>query len=130
MTESLYQTFTRKVATGRGLSPEEVDRIGRGRVWTGEQAKELGLVDQLGGMNTALQLAKEAAGITADEAVELIYFPKPQGLWTTLLQQLSRTSTMPRHLPKPLQDVVDQMTPLIGQPRGPLLTMPVRLKIR
>ena len=128
--ESLYQTFTRKVAAGRSLDIETVDRIGRGRVWTGEQAKELGLVDQLGGMDTAIQLAKEAAGIAAEDSVTLVYYPKPKGLIATLLERFSRQSTVPLRLPQPLRDMVAHLIPLMDTPRGPLLLMPALLHIR
>jgi protease-4 len=130
VTEALYQTFTRKVAAGRSLDIETVDRIGRGRVWTGEQAKEIGLVDQLGGMETALQLAKEAAGIAAEESVTLVYYPKPQGLLTALWERFSRQSAVPLRLPPPLQDIVAHLIPWVDAPRGPLMMMPALLHIR
>jgi len=72
----IYDKFLTKVAEGRNLSKEEVDKIGRGRVWTGSQAKERGLVDELGGLSRALELAKELAGIPIDEEVRLIVRPK------------------------------------------------------
>jgi protease-4 len=130
VTKALYQTFTRKVAAGRRLDIETVDRIGRGRVWTGEQAKELGLVDQLGGMDTALQLAKEAAGIAAEASVTWVYYPKPQGLLTALWERVTRQSAVPLRLPQPLRDVVAHLLPFMDAPRGPLLLMPARLHIQ
>lgn len=130
VTEALYQTFTRKVAAGRSLDVETVDRIGRGRVWTGEQAKELGLVDQLGGMDTAIQLAKEAVGIAAEESVTLVYYPKPQGLLTALLKRFSRHAAVLPHLPQPLRDMVAHLIPFMDAPRGPLLMLPALPRIR
>ncbi|MDH3602051.1 MAG: signal peptide peptidase SppA, partial [Candidatus Tectomicrobia bacterium] len=130
VTGVLYQTFTRKVAAGRNLDIETVDRIGRGRVWTGEQAQELGLVDQLGGMDTALQLAKEAAGIAAGESVTLVYYPKPKGLLTALFERFSQQSAVPLRLPQPLRNMVAHLIPFVDAPRGPLLLMPALLHIR
>jgi protease-4 len=130
VTEALYQTFTRKVAAGRSLDVETVDRIGRGRVWTGEQAKELGLVDHLGGMDTAIQLAKEAVGIAAEASVTLVYYPKPQGLLTTLLERFVLQSAVPLHLPQPLQDMVTHLIPFMDTPRGPLLMLPALPRFR
>jgi protease IV len=130
VTEALYQTFTRKVAAGRSLDVETVDRIGRGRVWTGEQAKELGLVDHLGGMDTAIQLAKEAVGIAAEESVTLVYYPKPQGLLTVLLERFIQPSAVPLPLPQPLQDVVAHLIPFMDAPRGPLLMLPALPRFR
>lgn len=74
--EDIYEDFTNRVATGRSLSIERVKEIAKGRVWTGEQAKNIGLVDELGGIMTAIDLAKELADIDADTAVRLKRFPK------------------------------------------------------
>jgi protease-4 len=73
--DRIYEDFTSKVAEGRKLDKARVLEIARGRVWTGEQAKSLGLVDELGGLTVALRLAKEAGGIGADEPVRLRQFP-------------------------------------------------------
>lgn len=80
-----YEKFLSQAAEGRDISREEVDRIGRGRVWTGRMAKEIGLVDELGGLDRALELAKELAGIPAGEKIRLVVWPKK----TTLLGALS-----------------------------------------
>lgn len=75
-----YDRFTSKVAHGRHLTKEEVNAIGRGRVWTGQQAKEIGLVDELGGLSEALKLAKERAGIAEEENIRLVVWPKKTSL--------------------------------------------------
>jgi protease-4 len=74
--EWLYDQFLTKVAEGRNMTKEEVDGIGKGRVWTGSQAVKLGLVDELGGLSRAIELAKELAGIPAAEQVQLVVQPK------------------------------------------------------
>ena len=61
--------------SGRHMSAEQVEAVAKGRVWSGEDAKERGLVDALGGYDVALRLAKEAASIPADGAFELAVFP-------------------------------------------------------
>jgi protease-4 len=71
-----YDQFLTKVAEGRNMSKEDVDRMGKGRVWTGSQAKKLGLVDEIGGLSKAIALAKELAGIPAEEQVRLMVQPK------------------------------------------------------
>jgi len=86
--DQIYAAFTGGVARGRGLSPDEVLEIAEGRVWTGEQAKELGLVDELGGFTRAVALAKEEVGIAPDQPVELRAFPPPRGLWDQALDLL------------------------------------------
>jgi protease-4 len=78
--DHVYQNFVERVSTGRKLSAERVNEIGRGRVWTGAQAKENGLVDELGGFATAIQAAKEAAGIASRQEVEITFYPRPKSL--------------------------------------------------
>jgi protease-4 len=73
--DAVYGVFKDRVATGRKLGAEAVEDVARGRVWTGADAKERHLVDELGGFGTALALAKAAAGIAADSDVTLKTFP-------------------------------------------------------
>lgn len=61
--DRVYQTFLARCAEGRGMTTEQIDAIGQGRVWTGEQAKEIGLVDELGGIEEAIRVAAELAAI-------------------------------------------------------------------
>ena len=79
-----YRDFIPKVAKGRSKDPEYVDSVGQGRVWTGWQAKERGLVDDFGGLDKAVEVAKQLAKIPADKGVERVILPYP----TTFLQQL------------------------------------------
>src|SRR5208337_4942714 len=72
---AVYDLFVSRVAEGRKLSAERVDEIGRGRVWTGVQAHEVGLVDELGGLHTAVMKAKEKAGLRPEADVMLVPFP-------------------------------------------------------
>jgi protease-4 len=74
--DRIYADFTGKVAQGRKLERAKVLEIAKGRVWTGAQAKGLGLVDELGGFPVALRLAKEAAKIAPGESVRLQQFPR------------------------------------------------------
>ena len=80
-----YERFLAKAAEGRGLTRDEVDAVGRGRIWTGRQAKELGLVDELGGLTMALGIAKKEAGIDAGQDVRLDVWPRKRSIWQTLL---------------------------------------------
>jgi protease IV len=61
-----YEDFTAKVAKGRDIDSDRVDELARGRVWTGADARERGLVDELGGLDTAVELARKKAGLPAD----------------------------------------------------------------
>jgi protease IV len=75
-----YDDFLPKVAKGRGKNVEYVDSIAQGRVWTGTQAKERGLVDEFGGMDKAVEVAKQLAGLPADKGVRRVVFPAPRPL--------------------------------------------------
>jgi protease-4 len=81
----IYDNFIDKVALGRKMTKEEVDDLGKGRVWTGSQAKENGLVDEIGGLSKALELAKELSGIPASEEIKFVVWPKKVSFWSTLM---------------------------------------------
>ncbi len=85
--EDFYITFTQRVADGRGLRRSYVDSIARGRVWTGLQAKEIGLVDTLGGLPLALNIAAEEAGIDYEKSSVKV-FPKEKSLWEQVMEQM------------------------------------------
>ena len=85
--QDFYQKFLAKVAEARKMSPEAVDRIAQGRVWTGEQARENGLVDEIGGLDTALGILKKKAGIPPDARVTLIEYPRRKSLFELLLSR-------------------------------------------
>ncbi len=74
--QDIYDDFTSRVAKGRDLPIERVQEIAKGRVWTGAQAKELGLIDELGGFMKAVEVAKELAGLDEDEDVRIKRFPR------------------------------------------------------
>jgi protease-4 len=82
--ETFYREFVHKAATGRGKKDEEIDRIAQGRIWTGAQAKENGLVDELGGLDTAVEIAKKKAGLASSESVTLESYPRRKGLFQSL----------------------------------------------
>ncbi|MCK8644471.1 signal peptide peptidase SppA [Mycobacterium colombiense] len=71
----VYADFLERVADGRNMTTEAVDRVARGRVWTGADARERGLVDELGGFRTALRRAKILAGLDEDTDVRLVTYP-------------------------------------------------------
>ncbi|WP_167614023.1 signal peptide peptidase SppA [Maribellus sediminis] len=75
--ENAYDTFISHVAEGRGMTKEAVDEIGQGRVWTAEQAKEIGLVDEFGGIQDAIALAAEMEGLEDYRTVALPSLPSP-----------------------------------------------------
>ena len=78
--DRVYVDFTSKVADGRKLPKEKVLEIAKGRIWSGQDAKNLGLVDELGGYDTALKMAKKVAGIAESDEVKIVVFPRPKTL--------------------------------------------------
>jgi len=90
----IYDQFLIKVADGRDMTKEEVDKIGKGRVWTGNQAKDLGLVDEIGGLSKAINLAKELAGLPVEEEVKLVIWPKKVSFWQALLAKRGAQSDL------------------------------------
>lgn len=85
--QDTYAEFTQYVAEGRHMSSVAVDKIGKGRVWSGTQAKELGLVDELGGMDRAIEIAKQLAHIPASQPVHIVRFPREKTFWELLFER-------------------------------------------
>lgn len=73
-----YNNFVPKVAKGRGKTDEDVNTIGQGRVWTGTQAKANGLIDEFGGLEKAIEIAKQLANLPADKDIRRVVFPEPR----------------------------------------------------
>nr|WP_321453712.1 signal peptide peptidase SppA [uncultured Carboxylicivirga sp.] len=86
-----YDIFIGRCADGRGTSKEAIDEIGQGRVWSGENAKGINLVDEFGGLNKAIEVAKEAAGL---EKYRLQELPEIEDPFTTFMKGLSGEAKM------------------------------------
>jgi protease-4 len=91
--QATYDTFVEKAAQGRNTTPERIDAIGQGRVWTGRQAKEIGLVDELGGLDRAVALAKQRAKIAQDAEVELVIYPPKKSIYDLLSDPLGNSNS-------------------------------------
>jgi protease-4 len=87
--QSFYDQFVEKVAESRHSTPEKIDALAQGRVWTGRQAKQNGLVDELGGLDRAVAVAKQRAKIAADSDVELVVYPPRKSFYELLSEQFS-----------------------------------------
>lgn len=108
----VYADFLERVADGRNMTTEAVDRVARGRVWTGADARERGLVDELGGFRTALRRAKILAGLDEDTDVRLVTYPGG-----SLLDMLRpRASSQPA-----AASVPDALAALLGRTIGGVL---------
>ncbi|WP_340102733.1 signal peptide peptidase SppA [Rhodohalobacter sp. 8-1] len=113
-----YETFVSKMAESRGMTYDEIDEVARGRVWTGVDAHERGLVDVLGGIDRAIEIAAEKAGI---DAYILDNYPKQKDLY----QQLFASGNAQLHmfmmnlLPEPLKrEETQDLMMLMNQPKG------------
>jgi protease-4 len=82
--DAVYGDFTRKVADGRHLPLDQVLAVAKGRVWTGADAKERGLVDELGGLKTAIAAAKSLAKLAPDAQIELRRYPEHRSFFAAL----------------------------------------------
>jgi len=98
-----YSAFVRKVAEGRGMTEQEVDSVARGRVWTGGQAMDIGLVDVMGGLERAVEIAKAKAGIAKDAPVTLVIYPKKK---ISIFQKLIRRFSSETLLKAAMEEIV------------------------
>ncbi len=85
--QETYARFTQGVADGRKMKVEDVDKIGKGRIWSGAQAKERGLVDELGGLDRAIAIAKQLSGIPANRSVHIVRFPEEKTFFEILMER-------------------------------------------
>jgi protease-4 len=88
-----YDDFISKVGKGRGKDKTYIDSIGQGRVWTGKQGKDNGLVDEYGGLDKAIEIAKQLAKIPADKGVQRIIRPQPPTFWDELFNDSGADET-------------------------------------
>jgi protease-4 len=87
--DQIYEDFTTKVAEDRSLPQERVLEIAKGRVWTGEDAYELGLVDELGGFPTALRLIRESLGLPENAPLDIEIFPEPKTFLESVISRFT-----------------------------------------
>jgi protease-4 len=115
----IYSEFLQGVAEGRHMKVEAVDKIGQGRVWSGERARQLGLVDELGGLDAAISAAKTLAKIPPGDRVSLVYLPPPKSLFEKLRDLVGATSVSARGAT--LRQWLDQIETLARTPAWTLL---------
>jgi protease IV len=110
--DDTYADFTKGVAAGRKMSVDAVDKIAKGRVWSGAQAKEIGLVDELGGLDRAVEVAKRLAHIPANASVRLEQYPEEKSLWQLLIERQWDESSRAMSLKQQLQKIIGVMEPV------------------
>jgi protease-4 len=91
-----YEEFIPKVAKGRNRDAQYIDSIAQGRVWTGEQARANGLVDEFGGLERAIEIAKQLANIPAEKGVERVILPYPRSFFEELFDTEDSVSSKTR----------------------------------
>ncbi len=123
--EATYRSFLARVAEGRGRKTEEIEPLAEGRVWLGVQAREIGLVDELGGLDRAIELVKEKAGIPAGETIRLVAYPPKQSFWEYLLKRRGEAA-----LTGQLRDILGGVDPRIWLEGGLLRLMPYTVEVR
>lgn len=99
--ENFYTNFITRVAQGRDKTPEYINSIAKGRVWSGKDAKPLGLVDEFGGLKKAIQVAANKANI---KSYGIVTYPKTMGIWEQIVDSQSdevRMKTLTKELGKP-----------------------------
>lgn len=89
LSKGIYYRFLSRVAESRGKTVEEIRAVAKGRVWTGKDAKEKGLVDELGGLKKAIELAKKEIGVNNDTKVKLRIFPEKKDEFEELIKSLT-----------------------------------------
>jgi protease-4 len=107
--------FTSKVADGRKLPKEKVLEIAKGRIWSGQDAKNLGLLDELGGYDTALKLAKKAAGVPEKDDVKVVVYPRPKTLLESVMNRRGAENSDKEDVGQTLARVLQEVQPVARQ---------------
>src|SRR5882672_776013 len=133
-----YNDFVPKVAQGRNKDAAYIDSIGQGRVWTGAQGRDRGLVDEFGGLDRAVEVAKDLAKIPKDKGVHRVILPYPRTFIQELLSEGDESHTQAKQkqavlatLPDDARRAVRFMTLLDRMKSGEsMLLMPFDLRIK
>jgi protease-4 len=133
-----YDEFIPKVARGRNREPQYIDSIAQGRVWTGEQAKANGLVDEFGGLDRAVELAKQLAGIPADKGIKRVVLPYPRSFFEDMFKSDDEVSVRAEQqralletLPEDVQRTIRYAQMLDRMQRGETMAlMPFDIRIK
>ena len=113
--DRVYVDFTGKVADGRKLPKEKVLQIAKGRIWSGADAKNLGLVDELGGYDTALKLVKKAAGIPEGDEVKLVVYPRPKTFFQAVIARQTPDNSDKEAVGQTLARILQVVQPVARQ---------------
>ncbi|MDH3629206.1 MAG: signal peptide peptidase SppA [Acidobacteriota bacterium] len=108
--DRIYADFTQKVAEGRGLDLERVQEIAKGRIWTGEQALEIGLIDELGGIHVALDAIRATLDLAPDAQLKLREFPRVDMPWFAgLIEKTENSDVRSQAIVESLREIQPQI---------------------
>ena len=134
MVDWIYSEFVRKVAEARKLTPEKVEEIAQGRVWSGTEAKAIGLVDELGGLNAAIAFAAQKAGLGSN--YRLVEFPRQKELVEAIQEFLegvtpryARSTTLSAKIAERVESEL-KLLRAFNDPQGIYARLPINLNIR
>jgi protease-4 len=124
--EEFYRGFVQRVADGRKRPYDQIEPLAQGRVWLGSQAKQNGLIDEIGGLDRAVALVKERAKIGASEKITLVSYPPRRSLFDLLMNNKSGDS----ELESQLQKMVGKMPIRLLAHGGIMRLMPFTLTVK
>jgi protease-4 len=129
--DSVYDGFVSRVAEGRKMPPGTVAQMAKGRVWSGQQAKQIGLVDALGGLTEAVALARQIGGIPDNEPTKISVYPEPLSPVEAVRALLSGETDIQEEASVALADIdgpagtaIKALVPLFRNPRSDFVRMP------
>src|SRR5213593_4147752 len=106
--QRIYKDFVEKAAKGRGKTYDEIHAVAQGRVWSGEDALRLGLIDELGGLTTAIRRAQELAHLDPESRVQLVVLPQPKSflerIWSGFEDTRAPVASLQRHFRKLVEE--------------------------
>ncbi len=119
--QRIYKDFVEKAAKGRGKTYDEIHAVAQGRIWSGEDALRLGLIDELGGLTTAMRRALELAHIPPESRVQIVVLPEPKSFMDRLWSGFQDTRAPFTSLQRGLRKLIEEGPS--GRPDG-VLSMP------
>jgi protease-4 len=129
-TDKFYDKFINDVAAGRGMTADAVHEIAQGRIWSGRKAREIGLIDEIGGLAEAIRLAREDTGISPREEVGFRVLPKPAGFWEMLTRRSGGGLTTDIKVPEPVEVLLNEAAYFeLLQKEPDLYLMPYRIEV-
>ena len=128
--DKIYEDFLNVVAKGRNMTRDQVHEIAQGRVWRGETAKQIGLVDAIGNCQDAINIAAKKAQL-ADNSYRVVEYPKTQDRWERIIAELSGEQTKQRWIESELGDQYQYYKTLqnLMQLRGVQMRMPFEMEV-